>query len=85
VIYGDETTWKSLSRADRPFFQQRWSRSSSTGSEIDWSREREWRFPADVLLHQVPSTAGLVFVPTRDEARSLRPFSRWPIITITDD
>jgi hypothetical protein len=82
VHYGDESVWESLANEDRPLFQARTSRSHRSGRVIDWSIEREWRHVGDVDLRELPSEAGLIFVPTQEEAEQLAAISRWPITVL---
>lgn len=82
VRYGDDTLWESLASVDRPLFQLQTSRSGRSGRTIDWSIEREWRHIGDVELAELPSEAGLLFVPTHDEAEQLATSSRWPIAVL---
>ncbi len=82
VRYGDESLWESLAAEERPLFQLQTSRSGRDGGTIDWSIEREWRHISDVDLAELPSEAGLIFVPTREEAEQLATISRWPITVL---
>jgi hypothetical protein len=82
VIYGDDRTWQQLSTAERPFFQLRISRSGRGAERIDWTLEREWRHIGDVDLRRLPSSAGLVFVPTHEAARQIAALSRWPVTVL---
>jgi len=77
VRYGDDSLWNSLAAEDRPLFQVRTTRSRRRS--IDWSIEREWRHVGDVDLAELPTEAGLIFVPTREEAEQLATISRWPV------
>jgi hypothetical protein len=47
VIYGDESSFKSLPDQDKPYFQ------SLGGPDVDWSREREWRHMGDLNLGEI--------------------------------
>ncbi|MDA1050601.1 MAG: hypothetical protein O3C40_08985 [Planctomycetota bacterium] len=82
VRYGDDSLWESMAPQDRPLFQVQTSRSHRSGREIDWSIEREWRHVGDVDLGELPSDAGLIFVPTRAEAEQLATISRWPVTVL---
>jgi hypothetical protein len=82
VRYGDDPLWESLAADDRPLFQVRTSRSRRNGRTVDWSIEREWRHIGDVDLAELPSEAGLIFVPTREEAEQLAAISRWPVAVL---
>jgi hypothetical protein len=80
VTYGDHSDWDLLDASDRPFFQRRLSKNAKTGVSTDWSREREWRILGNVDLGLVDNDSALVFVPTVEEARTLLPICRWPIV-----
>ncbi|MEO8496998.1 MAG: hypothetical protein ABI614_18155 [Planctomycetota bacterium] len=82
VRYGDDSLWKLLAAEDRPFFQAKTSRSRRGDRTIDWSIEREWRHVGNVDLAELPSEAGLIFVPTRDEAEQLATISPWPVAVL---
>jgi len=82
VMYGDDSEWNRLDAAERPFFQRQLSKNSKTGVSTDWSQEREWRILGHVDLHVVEHDSALVFVPTVEEARTLLPICRWPIIAL---
>ena len=82
VTYGDHADWDRLSASDRPFFQRRFSRNAKTGVSIDWSQEREWRILGNVDLGFVDDDSALVFVPTVEESRTLRPHCRWPVVVL---
>lgn len=82
VLYGDESSWRNLGEADRPFFQP--ARSGSPSSEnfdarIDWTVEREWRHIGDLDLSLFSCDDALVFVPNFAAARRLAAVSPWPI------
>ena len=82
VLYGDDSTWQSLSKSDRPFFQPAHSGSSSSedaDARIDWTVEREWRHMGDLDLRQLSREDALVFVPNFAAARRLSAVSPWPI------
>ncbi len=51
VIYGDESTWSSLSETERPFFQVATTQTKS-GNTISWNDEKEWRIVGDLNLDQ---------------------------------
>lgn len=82
VCYGDDSLWESLAEADRPLFQVQTSHSRRSGRTIDWSVEREWRHVGNVDLRELPSDAGLMFVPTIEEAEQLSAISRWPVTVL---
>lgn len=79
VIYGEEPCWNSLREADRPFFQRSQTRGTNTR---DWTVEQEWRILGSVTLDLFPPEAGFVFVPDEDAARSVLPFSQWPVVVL---
>lgn len=81
VRYGDQDLWNALPEHQRPFFQQRFTRSDQ-GHPIDWSFEREWRHPGDVLLDELPADAAQLFVPSLADARRISRISPWPIIVL---
>lgn len=80
VVYGDESDWRQLPEALRPFFQLR---RSGRRSAIDWSREREWRHPGDVDLAELSWDDAFVFVPHHEEACQLAAVSPWRIVVLT--
>ena len=80
VIYGDESTWKSLPDSDRPYFQP-----TSGRAAIDWTVENEWRLIGDLSLEDVPGDAAYVLVATQADANRLAPLSRFPIVVLTKD
>lgn len=79
VTYGDDTLWRALPDADRPFFQRQ---LCGNRGALDWSVEREWRHVGDVDLERLPADAGFVFVPSAAEARQLSAESRWPLVLL---
>ena len=74
VSYGDESTWKSLSIADRPFFQL-----SVGNSGIDWTTEREWRHLGNLDLSDLKKDEVFLFVPDFHAAKILAEITDWPI------
>jgi hypothetical protein len=74
VIYGDESTWQSLSDSDRAFFQVAVGQSG-----IDWTIEREWRHAGNLDLSVASANDVLLFVPNYESARSLAQITDWPI------
>ncbi len=79
VAYGNDELWDRLADAERPFFQK----SANCEQEgVDWRREREWRHPGDIDLDAIPSSSGLVFVPTQAEAQHVARVSRWPVTVV---
>jgi hypothetical protein len=82
VRYGDDAFWESLAAEVRPFFQVRTSTSRRSGRVTDWSIEREWRHVGNVDLSKLPTDAGLIFVPSREEAEQIATISRWPVTVL---
>lgn len=80
VIYGDDVTWSQLPEGERLWFQQRFS--NSPAGTIDWSIEREWRFPGDVDLAQFAPEDVFLFCPGNSEAAVLQKVTDWPIVTV---
>lgn len=80
VRYGDDETWASLPDRDRPFFQQRYTRSRRGSRRIDWSREREWRVRGDLDLSAASGDDVTLFVADVISARQLAAISPWPIL-----
>ena len=79
VIYGDESTWASLSPSEQPFFQL----ASSASKKIDWTKEAEWRLTADLNLTNIPLNSAFVFVKHRDEADVIAELCHWPILILS--
>lgn len=75
VSYIDRDAAKQLSDDKLSFCQV----VSNEEGAVDWRQEQEWRIVGDVRLNQIPFSKAIVFVPTRAEAFSIQPFSRWPI------
>lgn len=67
VVYGDNADWASLPASSRPFYQVR-KTSRLARKTIDWSGEREWRYPGDLDLGRIPARDLRVIVPSWDEA-----------------
>ena len=82
VVYGDDATWNELPEGERPWFQKRYTETSS--GMIDWSEEREWRFPGDVDLNRIGPDDVFLFCPDAEAAAFLGQFSRWPIVRLDE-
>jgi hypothetical protein len=80
VIYGDESTWASLSEGERPWFQPEQSRS--TARTIDWTTESEWRIAADLNLARAQTEDIFIFCATNEEAAQLRSACSWRIVSV---
>lgn len=85
VRYGDDALWESLDASDRPFFQLKTSGSRRGDRAIDWSLERESRHVGNLDLKKLPPEAGLVFVPTLEEAERIATISPWPVTVLDRD
>jgi hypothetical protein len=84
VIYGDDSTWQSMTESERPWFQAAESRSRSGELIADWRLEKEWRVPIAVDLSQIQWADALVFVETPQQADALNRFSPWPVVSVAD-
>ncbi len=80
VIYGDDDVWSELPEGERLWFQQQFSHTPS--GTIDWSIEREWRFPGDVDLTRFRPDEAFLFCPGKAEAAALQEHTNWPILTV---
>ena len=80
VIYGDDVTWSQVPEGERLWFQQQFSHTPS--GTIDWSIEREWRFPGDVDLTRFRPDEAFLFCPDNVDAAVLRTLTNWPILTV---
>ena len=63
-------------------FQRDRTRADRRRSSIDWTIEQEWRHLGDLNLQDLPPDAGLVFVPTVEEAERLITISPWPVVVV---
>lgn len=79
VVYGESALWDSLPLESRPFFQVC---GRPANGAIDWSLEREWRYPGDVILDRLSSREAFVFVPDSRTAQQLVSISPWPIVVV---
>jgi hypothetical protein len=82
VIYGDRQTQAELETVERIWFQM--ARTRRAGHAIDWTVEREWRVPGDIELRLFGHDEALVFVPDKESAEVVAPYSRWPVIAIAE-
>ncbi|OYP37381.1 hypothetical protein [Rhodopirellula sp. MGV] len=73
VLYGSPEERKSLPADQRFRFQ-------AEGRTFDWTAEREWRFDGNVDLDVFDQSDIRVFVPSDEEARTLR--TEFPITTV---
>ncbi len=80
AIYGDDSTWASLSQDQRPFFQP----ETSASEKIDWKTEREWRIIGDLRLELIPRDRAFVFVASTDEAKIIASLCHWPVVVLGD-
>lgn len=82
VNYGDDELWTTLTDAEQPFFQLRYTRALRGAAVVDWSEEREWRTQGDVDFSQATLDAAILFVPSVQEARQLAVVSPWPVVVL---
>ena len=82
VIYGDEDTWSNLSHHQRPYFQIASSNSGKTS--VDWTNEKEHRICGNVMLDSLHVSDAFLFVETYDEAQTIAPLSRWPVVVLAE-
>lgn len=87
VKYGHDLDWKSLSNADRPYFQLASSKPRrepriQAERSIDWTTEREWRLLGDLNLDELQHPDAFVFVPTAEYEQELLEVSPWPVILL---
>ncbi|MDA1163791.1 MAG: hypothetical protein O3B13_11870 [Planctomycetota bacterium] len=80
VIYGDESTWRSLSEGERLWFHPIVSQSAV--DHIDWSIEDEWRIAGDLRFGNACPEDVFIFCATEAEAATLRSQSQWRVISI---
>ncbi|MEL7496924.1 MAG: abortive infection system antitoxin AbiGi family protein [Planctomycetota bacterium] len=80
VVYGDESTWKSLHPDQRPYFQR--TNLGDANEKIDWSQEREWRLVGSLDLNKVPNDAAILFVGSAAEVPAIAAISRWPLVVL---
>jgi hypothetical protein len=85
VQYGDDETWATMPASERPFFQQRQTRSRRGTRLIDWSQEREWRVPGDLDLSAAGTHDVVLFVSTMADAEQLAAISPWPIVVVNSE
>lgn len=80
VFYGDDGQWEQLSEFDQAFFQLKTSQSSN----IDWTKEQEWRLIGDLILDNIPVDQAVVFVKSKSDAHTVSGLSRWPIVILSE-
>ena len=73
VQYGDEDLWKSLTPAERPYFQ-------AIDCKIDWTIEQEQRVLGAIALSPLQNNDLIFFTQTPWEAEQLQIYSRWPVV-----
>ena len=56
-----------------------------TSGRADWSGQREWRLPYDLDLSVFCEEEALVVVPAQREKEAIEPFSRWPVVALTEE
>ena len=78
VVYGDDSSWDSLSPSERPFFQTR----RSANQKINWELEREWRIVGDLQLKLIPRDRAFVFVDSEEQANVVASLCHWPIVVM---
>ncbi|GAA5505045.1 hypothetical protein [Novipirellula caenicola] len=78
VIYGDPKQRKQIATEDQYRFQAK-------GKTFDWTREREWRSDRSVDLTQLNRDDVRIFLPSAQEAETLRPIADWQITLLGDD
>ncbi|MEW6620380.1 MAG: hypothetical protein AB1422_13770 [bacterium] len=74
VIYAPESKFKKLPATERFRFQLHHL------SKSDWTSEKEWRIPGDVLLNQISPEDMVIVVFTLQEATIIRETFRLPVI-----
>ena len=52
---------------------------------IDWSLEREWRFPGDIVLTELNPADLVFFVDSQIEANMLGKLLEWPVVVVPND
>lgn len=77
VIYGDDSTWQSLSDADRPFFQK-----ATFGDATNNVAEQEWRVTGDLLLNTRNRQDICIFVPNSDAAELVSQHCDWAVVVV---
>ena len=81
VVYGDDSSWETLSASERPFFQTR----RSANQKIDWELEREWRIVGDLRLKLIPRDRAFVFVASKAQANVVASLCHWPVVVLNAD
>lgn len=80
VVYGDRETRQQLPDEQKYRFQ-------SSGTNLDWASEREWRSCSDVNLSVFGAGELCVFVPDDDAAMRVASVvqGRWPVTVLARD
>jgi hypothetical protein len=78
VIYGDDHDWKSMSEADRPWFQKRTTGDGATNNLA----EREWRLMGDLKLSELKPEDVCYFVDNETDAEFLRSRTASPVVVV---
>jgi len=56
--------------------------ATDTSGAIDWTEEREWRLPSDLLLHELKPTDITVFVDRDVEMKVVQQAASWNVVAI---
>ena len=83
VRYASREEWDRLSRTERLFWHLDLTKTSS-GSEIDWEVEQEWRVVGDIDLGGLSADDAFVFVPTLEESHAIGETCPWPIVVLSE-
>jgi hypothetical protein len=79
VIYGDSGDYSSLDNDKKPYFQSRGRKN------VDWSEEKEWRYPGDLDLNRIDRDDLIYIVLNEPEKRILRKIADNDIIAIVGE
>jgi hypothetical protein len=77
VIYGDDSTWHSLSETDRAFFQK-----ATFGGATNNVAEQEWRVSGDLFLNTKKLHDLCIFVPNSDAAELVSQHCDWCVVVV---